>query len=203
MVAVIAVLFAALVVAGTVGWTLRSVRRDRVARRRRREVRAALQLLVAELEAGGRPADVLAAAAEVGCLAAFEGAASAAARGEDVASVLVADRDLAPVGAAWSVAARHGAPLAGVLQRVAADLDARDAQADRVAALLAGPRASSALLTAMPALGLVLGSALGARPVAFLLGTRAGHAALLGGVVLDAAGALWTGRLAARAQRCA
>ena len=198
----IAVSLAAAVVAATLGWTLRSVRRDRVDRRRRREVRSAVHLLVAELQAGGRPADVLAAAADAGRVAAFEAAARAAARGEDVASVLAADPSLVPVGVAWSVAARYGAPLADVLERVGADLDARDLQAGRVAALLAGPRASSALLTGMPALGLVLGSALGAKPLAFLFGTRAGQFALLGGVVLDAAGALWTGWLAARAQRC-
>lgn len=197
----IAVGLAAAVVSITVGLGARAARRERSARRARRDLRAAIHVLVAELQAGGRPADALASAGEFASPSAFRTASAAARRGEDVAAALAHHAGLAPVAVAWAVAARDGAPLSDVLSRVAADLDAREAQADRVAAALAGPRASAALLSGMPVVGVLLGSSLGARPLSFLIGTPAGHLALLGGVVLDAAGAVWTWALTARAAR--
>lgn len=197
----ITVALALAIIAGAAGCAVRAVHHERAARRRRRDLRAAVRVLSAELQAGGRPADVLAAAADLACTATLRAAARAATRGDSVPAVLATEPALVPVAIAWSVSAVHGAPLADVLGRVAGELDARDAHADRVAAALAGPRSSSALLTAMPVFGVVLGSAMGTRPIAFLVGSRAGHTVLLTGVILDVIGAAWTWWLVTRARR--
>ena len=94
-----------------------------------------------------------------------------------------------------------GAPLADVCARLARDLTDRIDQRGAVATALAGARSSAALLAVLPALGLALGSAMQADPVTVLLSTPAGHALLVVGVALDAAGLLWTARLAAGAER--
>ena len=62
----------------------------------------------------------------------------------------------------------------------------------RVEAGLAGARATAAILAGLPLLGLLLGQALGADPVAFLLSGGAGGWLLLIGSALICAGLLWS-----------
>ncbi|MFC7404425.1 type II secretion system F family protein [Georgenia alba] len=88
-----------------------------------------------------------------------------------------------------------GAPLADVLQRCADGLtEAGQAQAARSIAL-AGPRATARLLGWLPALGLVLGLAVGADPFGVLLGGGAGTACLVLGIALVLAGRRWVAAL--------
>jgi tight adherence protein B len=97
------------------------------------------------------------------------------------------------------VAERSGAPLARILEQYAAQLVADlDGLSAREAAL-AGPRATVVLLAWLPAVGLVLGFALGLNPLAVLLGSFLGRAALAAGVVLMIASRVWTRRLVRRA----
>jgi tight adherence protein B len=115
--------------------------------------------------------------------------------------VLAADPDTRPVGIAWQLGEDTGAALAGVLGRVAADLGAADEQGRTVAVALAGPRASAALLTGLPLVGIAMGTAMGARPIAFLTTTQAGRLVCCVGVLLDVAGVLWMGRILRRAEQ--
>jgi tight adherence protein B len=173
--------------------------------RRRRGLLASIRLVVAELSAGSRPDAALGAAAAVTPehAVAFAAAARSAAVGGDVADALLtsAAGDLEPLAHAWRVAERSGAPLADVLGRVAADLADHEQQQRSVAVALSGPRSSAALLTGLPVVGIALGAAMGARPLAFLLGTRDGRLVCCVGAVLDAAGVLWTQRMMQQAQR--
>ena len=109
-----------------------------------------------------------------------------------------AGRDLRVWGelaACFDTAEASGCPLADVLARFAAHLETEDdAEAARKSAL-AGPRATVRLLTWLPLSGLGLGLLLGVDPVATLLGNPWGLAALAAGVVLTAAGRLWSSRL--------
>lgn len=99
------------------------------------------------------------------------------------------------LAACLDVAEASGCPLAEVLTRFAAQLEAEDdAEAARQTAL-AGPRATVRLLTWLPFLGLGLGLLLGVDPAAVLLGTPVGMAALAGGLVLTLAGRIWSSRL--------
>jgi tight adherence protein B len=97
--------------------------------------------------------------------------------------------------ACFDVAEASGCPLADVLTRFAAQLEAEDdAEAARQTAL-AGPRATVRLLSWLPILGLGLGMALGVDPMNILLGEPAGIAALAAGFILTAAGRIWSARL--------
>lgn len=103
------------------------------------------------------------------------------------------------LAACFDVAEASGCPLADVLTRFAAHLEAEDdAEAARETAL-AGPKATVRILTWLPFLGLGLGVLLGVDPAAILLGTPLGMAALGAGLVLTAAGRIWSARLVAAA----
>ena len=99
------------------------------------------------------------------------------------------------MAACFDIAAASGCPLADVLTRFAAQLEVEDdAEAARQTAL-AGPKATVALLTWLPLLGLGLGVCLGVDPLAMLLGTPFGMAALVAGIGLTVAGRIWSARL--------
>jgi tight adherence protein B len=99
------------------------------------------------------------------------------------------------LAACFDIAEASGCPLADVLTRFAAQLEVEDdAEAARQTAL-AGPRATVSLLTWLPLMGLGLGIALGVDPVAILVGTPLGLAALAAGLVLTVAGRMWSARL--------
>ena len=99
------------------------------------------------------------------------------------------------LAACFDTAEASGCPLADVLARFAAHLEAEDdAEAARQTAL-AGPRATVRLLTWLPLSGLGLGLLLGVDPVATLLGNPWGLLALAAGAVLTTAGRLWSSRL--------
>lgn len=99
------------------------------------------------------------------------------------------------LAACFDIAEASGCPLADILTRFAAQLEADDdADAARQTAL-AGPKATVKLLTWLPFLGLALGTALGVDPLKILLGTPYGIAALVAGILLTLAGRAWSARL--------
>ncbi|UTT68995.1 hypothetical protein NMQ03_17560 [Arthrobacter sp. DNA4] len=103
------------------------------------------------------------------------------------------------LAACFDIAEASGCALADMLTRFAAQLEAEDdADAARQTAL-AGPKATVRLLTWLPLMGLGLGAALGVDPLATLLGTPLGLAALFGGVVLTVTGRAWSARLVSAA----
>jgi tight adherence protein B len=192
---------------------------DRYQRRRRAAaehdgVIEAVGTLAAELRAGQTPQHALANAAQVASGAPAGVLATAAATGRYGGSVPAALRagggccaeavvTLRRVAAGWQVSEAAGAPLAHVLDRVERAARAGRQQRRELAALLAGPRATAGLLAVLPAVGLALSAAMGARPVAVLLHTAAGQAALLAGVLLDLAGVAWTARIVHAAEASA
>jgi tight adherence protein B len=194
------------IAAAVIAWTAWVVGRDVVRARttagRRRDLAAAVRMLIVELESGARASAALTAAGDVAPAygAVFRGAASAAAEAHDAGAALATDPDTRAVGLAWRLGEETGAALAGVLERVAADLADADEQRRTVAIALSGPRASAALLTALPLLGIGLGAAMGAQPWAFLFGPPAGRIVCSVGIVLDAAGVLWMRRILHRAE---
>jgi tight adherence protein B len=110
-------------------------------------------------------------------------------------------RDVAAAIAAARLAARTGAPLAEVIDVVVAGI-AEAAEADQLrTAALAGPRATARLLAWLPAGGIVLGTVLGADPVAVLLGGGVGGLCLVGGGALFLIGHRWVRTLVTAAER--
>ncbi|WP_234327418.1 type II secretion system F family protein [Streptomyces sp. NRRL WC-3742] len=105
------------------------------------------------------------------------------------------------IAACWRVASDGGSGLAAALDRVAEALRGERALAEEIAGELAGPRATIAVLAALPGAGLLLGAALGARPLEVLLHTPVGLGCLAAGAVLEGLGVLWTGRIVRAAAR--
>lgn len=191
---------AAVLVTGTL--LIRDHRRRRAAARLHQELVTVVSVLTGELVAGAQPPAALAAAADVGAVTApsFTAAAEVAARGGDAAAVLINSevKGVRPIGLAWQVVESTGAALAQVMERVASDLAAQDALRRTVTVALAGPRSSALLLSTLPIVGVALGAAMGARPLALLLGDPLGQALCCAGVLLDVAGVLWIRRIVSR-----
>ncbi|MFB7673820.1 type II secretion system F family protein [Kitasatospora purpeofusca] len=101
----------------------------------------------------------------------------------------------AAVAACWEVASTGGSGLAAGLDGVAEALRVERALAEEIAAELAAPRTTIAVLAALPLAGLLLGAALGARPLEVLLHTPAGLASLAVGAALEGLGLVWTARI--------
>lgn len=177
------------------------VRRDRAAAATAVALAAALDRIVEELRAGAHPTTALRGAATdpEPASAVLLPAATAAALGDGVPAALEAEaarrpelaRDLRLVAGAWALAERHGVPLADLLAGVHADLRWRLAHAGRVGAALAGPRATTAVLTALPVLGILLGELVGAGPLQVLRSGVLGQVLVVSGVGLAATGAAW------------
>jgi len=108
---------------------------------------------------------------------------------------------LEAVVAAARVADELGAPLAGVLDQVAAAIAAQAEAAADVDAALAVPRSSARVLGLLPALGVVLGMALGADPLGVLFGGGLGTVAGVLGIALVLVGRGWSNALLRRVTR--
>ncbi|MEV6607251.1 type II secretion system F family protein [Kutzneria sp. NPDC051319] len=166
----------------------------------------ALGAMVAELRVGAHPATAAERAAiDADPLAAraMSTVANTARLGGDVDRALVRSASTEPslagvlgqVGRAWRLAARHGLPLAEVLDSVRRDLDQRLQFTRQVHARMAGPRASAAVLAALPELGVLLGEAIDAHPLHVLSDTPVGQLLLTVGALLICAGVIWSAKL--------
>lgn len=196
------------VAAGLAGVPL--LRRMRLAREegRRRELRgdAVITLcgtLAGEVRSGRQPGEALLRAAhDSSGLGDAQAAVLAAARfGGDVPGALATAarqpgaEGLRGLAACWRVAVDQGAGLAAGLDRLEGALrDDRDQRAD-LRAQLAGARSTAVMLAGLPALGLLLGTALGADPLHVLLHTGLGLGCLLVGAVLEGLGMWWATRI--------
>ncbi len=190
--------------------------------RRRRRSRQVIDMQVAvvdlcrstaaELRAGHASAQAFASAADAAPspLAELLRSAMAVARRGDVGDLADAVTfvgaqpgcsGLRRLAACWRVAAASGASLAPAIDRVADALqDEIDVGRD-VTSTLAGPRATVHLLAGLPILGLLLGTAIGARPIDFLLGSGPGVGCLFAAAAFDTCGVVWARRIATRAAR--
>jgi tight adherence protein B len=166
----------------------------------------ALRSMVSDLRAGAHPATAAESAAvdaRQGAADAMRAIAAAARLDGDIDRALASSRTRSPATAtvltqlsrAWKLAQRHGLPLAEVLDAVRGDLETRVRFSRQVIARMAGPRASATILALLPVIGLVLGQAMGARPLHVLTGTPAGQLLLLIGITLACAGTAWSGRI--------
>jgi tight adherence protein B len=166
----------------------------------------ALGAMVAELRVGAHPATAAErAAVDADPLAAMamSTVANTARLGGDVDRALVRSASAEPslagvlgqVGRGWRLASHHGLPLAEVLDSVRRDLDQRLQFGRQVHARMAGPRTSAAVLAALPELGVLLGEAVGARPLHVLADTPIGQVLLVIGALLICAGVVWSAKL--------
>jgi tight adherence protein B len=202
---------AAIMVTGTAAAHWQANRDRRLAATAATGFSDALGVLVAELRAGAHPGDAVRAAVDAHAegpaevIGALSAVAATARLGGDVPTVLrntgpaPLRRWLARLADAWSLADRHGIPLAELLDAVRSDTDQRMRFTAEVQARLAGPRATAATLAGLPLLGLALGHAVGADPLRVLCETLVGQVLLVIGTGLACVGALWSARLMAGA----
>ncbi len=215
---VLAVLGASLlpVVLGAAGVPL--LRRVRLAARARRDrerradaVITLCGVLAGEVRAGRQPGEaLLRAARDCDGLADAQATVLAAARfGGDVPDALATAarqpgaEGLRGLAACWRVAVDQGAGLAAGLDRLSAALRAERDQRCDLRAQLAGARATAVMLAGLPALGLLIGGALGADPLHVLLHTPAGLGCLVAGGVLEGLGVWWVLRIVQGAEAAA
>lgn len=195
---VLALLVGAAAWAGHRLWRGRLEARERVATRHR--VLETCDLLAAELASGQPPGAALARAAET--WPALAPVAHTTTLGGDVPTALrtLAARPgaegLALVAAAWQVAHRTGHGLADALTRLAESLRQAAATDRVVQGELASARATARLVGGLPVVALAIGAGSGGDPIGFLLGTPAGLACLVGGLLLGFAGLAWIERIA-------
>lgn len=99
----------------------------------------------------------------------------------------------------WSAAGRHGIALAGLLDSLHRSIDGGLRHRSATAASLQGPQATAVILTCLPLAGIVMGMAMGAQPITFLLTTSLGGICLIAGVGLSCAGFVWSQRITNKA----
>ncbi|WP_295698806.1 hypothetical protein [Lapillicoccus sp.] len=104
--------------------------------------------------------------------------------------------EVAFVARAWSLSESLGSPLAECATVAARVVRQQSARRQRLAIALAGPRATAAVLTALPLAGPVVGLLLGLSPRQ-LYATPAALASTLSGLVLLMLGRWWCSRLVA------
>ncbi|OBG33646.1 type II secretion system F family protein [Mycobacterium sp. E3198] len=213
VVAVAALLPATAVLAiGVVGATTSlRYRRRRRARRAAAEgatLEAALEVLVGELRVGAHPVRAfhVAAGESDGAVAgSLRAVASRARLGADVAGGLraAARSSTLPeqwerLAVCWQLAGDHGLAIATLMRAAQRDIAERQRFSARVTSSMAGARATATILAGLPALGMLLGQLIGARPLSLLLGGHTGGWLLVVGSTLACGGLLWSDRITDR-----
>lgn len=195
------------VLGATASLRCRRRHRDRRAGAEARALEAALEALVGELRAGAHPVHAFGVAADdaVGSVAAgLRGVAARARLGADVAAGLraVAEASELPgywerLAVCWELAGDHGLAIAAVMRAAQRDIAERQRFSAKLVSGMAGARASAVILAGLPALGVMLGQLIGAKPLSFLLGGSTGGWLLVAGSTLVCAGLLWSDRITA------
>jgi tight adherence protein B len=160
-----------------------------------RHAATALRTIVAELRAGAHP--VLAAEAAAETVPELSGELQALAGAAHLDGELRAPA-LPELARAWTLARRFGLPMADVLDAARRDVESGISFGRRMRARMAGPRASAAVLTGLPAACVLLGEAVGAAPLHVLTATTAGQLLLVAGAFLLWAGTAWSRALTGR-----
>jgi len=173
-----------------------------------RALEAALDVLVGELRVGSHPVRAFCVAADesAGAVAASLRAVAARARfGADVAAGLRAAARSSALPAhwdrlavCWQLASDHGLAIAALMRAAHRDITERQRFSALVSSSMAGARATAAILTGLPVLGVLLGQLIGARPLSFLLSGHAGGWLLVVGSTLACGGVLWSGHITDR-----
>lgn len=186
----------------------RMTRRRRTRTKTAASLQGALDVLVGELRVGAHPVAAVTAAAQESDEYTAPPLGAVAARallGADVAAGLRAEgsRSMMPghwerLAVCWHLAQTHGLAIAALMQAAQRDIAERERFYGRVEAGMAGARATATILAGLPALGILLGHAIGAQPLRFLLSGGAGGWLLVVGTAFVCCGLLWSDRITSR-----
>lgn len=103
--------------------------------------------------------------------------------------------DLKRLGTLWSTSEKHGIPLVTLIEQMRQRIDARERHHAATRAALQGPQATAVILSLLPVAGVLMGTAMGADPVAVLTGGGLGGVMLVVGVGLGVAGFIITQKI--------
>ena len=206
----LSVAVAALFIAGTAGWAVRGMRTRRRTLRRETVAASFLGHLCGELQAGSAMPDAVEHAAAnlpedtpPELARTLRRVCGHLRRGASGARILTESSgevpELAGLGTLWSLADRHGLPLAPLVGQAQTRIDTRLRHRTATSATLQGPQATAVILTLLPFAGIAMGTAMGADPVGFLLGGGLGGILLVAGTALAAAGFVWSRHIIGRA----
>lgn len=179
----------------------------------RRERRGAQALatyfgtLAAELRAGSttsgalrRGVDSLPESTPDNLRSALSTAAGLAAQGGSPGAALTTT-ELSRFAALLNVSGRHGVALASLIEQAQSQLDTAQRHARETAASLQGPQATALILAFLPVAGILMGGAMGADSLGFLLGGGVGGVLLDVGVALVCIGFTWSRLILRKAAR--
>ncbi|MDN8605422.1 type II secretion system F family protein [Corynebacterium ureicelerivorans] len=175
---------------------LRARRAASAERRRRAAAAAYLGAVSTNLQAGATLLDALARAGEqVGEAQVRADAMRIAHQARTGARLEPRVPELERLGVLWTLSVSRGVPLAKLIAALRDDIDHANRHRDATRAALAGPQTTAAVLAALPAAGVLMGTAMGASPIAFLTGGGLGGVLLVAGTALVCAGVLVSGRI--------
>lgn len=200
---------AAAMVVATVGHRYRRFRRGRRRNTELARLLDGLEVVIGELRVGAHPSTAAETAAQEISGESSHAFAVSAARsrlGGSGADGLrnpkaTVSQELSRIADAWQVADRHGLALAELLAASRQDLLGRKRFQARTEAALAGARATAAVLSYLPLLGIALGQLMGAAPVKVLLLSPPGTVLLPLGTAFACTGLLWTDAITRKALR--
>lgn len=200
---------AIVLIAGTGGWTFQDMRTRRRTHHRETATAGFLGHLAGELRAGGAVSTAVEHATgnlpehtppELhGTLQQVCGHLRRGIPGAHVLANAATTPELAELGALWSLAERHGLPLAPLVEQAQLRIDTRLRHRTATAATLQGPQATAVILSLLPVAGIAMGTAMGADPLGFLLGGGVGGILLVVGTGLAATGFVWSRHIIRRA----
>lgn len=175
---------------------LRARRAASAERRRRAAAAAYLGAVSTNLQAGATLPDALVRAGEqVGEAQVRADAMRIAHQARTGARLEPRVPELERLGVLWTLSVSRGVPLAKLIAALRDDIDHANRHRDATRAALAGPQTTAAVLAALPAAGVLMGTAMGASPIAFLTGGGLGGVLLVAGTALVCAGVLVSGRI--------
>lgn len=131
--------------------------------------------------------------------AALVSAAALASQGLSLSAVLGSVPGGSAIAHVLDVGQRHGLPLADMVEQAQRRYDTKVRHRVLSRAALQGPQATAVVLSLLPLAGIGLGSAMGARPLSWLLGGGLGGVFLVVGVGLSCAGFSISQRIIAHA----
>lgn len=107
--------------------------------------------------------------------------------------------ELREVGNVWALSTQLGIPAADLLTSARTRIDHTLRHRNATKAALSGPRATAAILAVLPLAGVLMGEAMGARPIALLTSGGLGGILLVGGTALVCAGFITSQTIIGRA----
>ena len=184
----VSLVVAAAMAGATLAHVLHARRDDSTTRRRSEAAATYLGAVSTNLQAGAAMPDALARAAKQVPSPLQQEAARLTQLARSGATLETHVPELERLGTLWALSVSRGVPLAKLVAALRDDIDHANRHRDATRAALAGPQTTAVVLALLPIAGVFMGTAMGAKPLAFLTGGGLGGVLLVVGTALVCAG---------------